>query len=187
MGGGESVQRTSQNDVSHKILIATIPRKPLILGVVHKSNLVTPIVPIVLTTPAPKGSCKRTNRNAKLRALQRASKTNVGGNPPPKKPQNLTLGFAQVQGMIRHGHSESFSGIDVSSRVVVTLGVFVRGSFCCRPGWAGEEDHESSAVEKLLLRTNARGKLHCVAGKARTTRYNYLDKIRLLPFPPLLL
>lgn len=75
----------------------------------------------------------------------------------------------------------------MSSRVVVTLGVSVRGSFLGRRDCAGEEDKESSAEEKPLLHTNARGKLHCVALKARTTRYKYLDKIHLLPFPPLLL
>lgn len=90
--------------------------------------------------------------------------------------EKLTLGFAQVQGMIRYRNSESFSGIDVSSRVVVTLGVFVRGSVLGRRDCAGEEDKESSAAQLPLPDINARGNVHCAAVlKARTTRYSYLD------------
>lgn len=106
-----------------------------------------------------------------------------------RKNTQLTLGFAQVQGMIWYRHSESFSGIDVSSRVVVTLGVFVRRSLFGRRACAGQEDKESSAVEQLLLDINAEGKLHyAVALKTRTTRYNYLDTIHknLLPLRLLL-
>lgn len=56
----------------------------------------------------------------------------------------------------------------MSSRVVVTLGVFVLHG---RRDCACEEDEESSAVEQLLLDINAREKLHyAVALKARTTR-----------------
>lgn len=52
--------------------------------------------------------------------------------------------------MVRHGHSESLSGIDVSSRVVVTLGVFLLSR---RDRGGGEEEKESGAErpEMLLL------------------------------------
>lgn len=39
----------------------------------------------------------------------------------------LTLGFAEVQGMVRHWHPESLSRVDVSPRVVVALGVLLLG------------------------------------------------------------
>lgn len=39
----------------------------------------------------------------------------------------LTLGFAEVQGMVRYWHPESLSRVDVSPRVVVALGVFLLG------------------------------------------------------------
>lgn len=55
--------------------------------------------------------------------------------------------------MVRHRHTESLSGIDVSSRVVVTLGVFHMSAFLCRCDCGEEEEGESGAerAEKLLL------------------------------------
>lgn len=64
--------------------------------------------------------------------------------------------------MVRHGHTESLPGIDVSSRVVVTLGVF-RTFFCrCDRGGEEEEGQERGAQMLLLLQTRVGKKLHCV-------------------------
>lgn len=56
--------------------------------------------------------------------------------------------------MVRHRHTESLPGIDVSSRVVVTLGVFRMSAFLRRCDCGeGEEEEESGTerAEKLLL------------------------------------
>lgn len=62
----------------------------------------------------------------------------------------LTLGFAEVQGMVRHWHPESLSRVDVSPRVVVALGVLLVGG-----GGRIEEEEEkrshSEHTEKPLL------------------------------------
>lgn len=58
----------------------------------------------------------------------------------------LTLGFAEVQGMVGHGHPGSLPGIDVSSRVVVTLGV-LRVSAVLRRCGAEEEGEEGEEEE----------------------------------------
>ncbi len=91
--------------------------------------------------------------------------------------RKLTLGFAKVQGMVGHGHPESLSRIDVSSRVVVTLGVFDVSAFFCRC----EEEEEGAAkhAEKLLLQVSVGEKLHyAVALSARSLllpmRFNLL-------------
>lgn len=75
--------------------------------------------------------------------------------------EKLTLGFAEVQGMVRHRYAESLSRIDVSSRVVVTLGGFYISAFLCR---CCEEEEESGAerTEKLLLYISVQEKLHCI-------------------------
>ena len=53
--------------------------------------------------------------------------------------------------MVGHGHTESLPGIDVSSRVVVTLGVFRVGAFLCRRDCGGgEEEEEDRGAQKLL-------------------------------------
>lgn len=97
--------------------------------------------------------------------------------------------------MVGHRHPESLARIDVSSRVVVTLGVF--RSFLCRCVCAEEEEEEEgegeSAAEKLLLDFGAEEKLHCaLALRARShwlpMRFRPLtgfEELFFLP-PPLL-
>lgn len=61
----------------------------------------------------------------------------------------LTLGLAEVQGMVRHWHPESLSRVDVSPRVVVALGVLLFGG-----GGRIEEEKKRSHpehTEKPLL------------------------------------
>lgn len=77
--------------------------------------------------------------------------------------EKLTLRFAEVQGMVGHGHAESLPGIDVSSRVVVALGVSHIGAVLCRcdSGEEQEEDRAAKRTDKLLPRTTVGEKLHC--------------------------
>lgn len=59
--------------------------------------------------------------------------------------------------MVRHRHPESLSGIDVSSRVVVTVGVLLLGAFL-RGGARTEEEEEKRGDpehgEKPLLQVS---------------------------------
>ena len=69
--------------------------------------------------------------------------------------------------MVRHGNAESLSGIDVSSRVVVTLGVLHLSAFLCR--CAEEEQSGAKSTEKLLLCIAEETRLHCaVSLRARS-------------------
>lgn len=53
--------------------------------------------------------------------------------------------------MVRHRHPGSLSRIDVSSRVVVTLGIFHIVAFLCRCDSGEEEESCAKRAEKLLL------------------------------------
>lgn len=79
----------------------------------------------------------------------------------------LTLGFAEVQGMVRHWHPESLSGVDVSPRVVVALGVLLFGG-----GGRIEEEKKrshSEHTEKPLLLVRVEDWLHwAVSRRARS-------------------
>lgn len=55
--------------------------------------------------------------------------------------------------MVGHRHAESLSRIDVSSRVVVTLGVLHISAFLCRRGEEEEEESAAERTEKILLYT----------------------------------
>lgn len=75
--------------------------------------------------------------------------------------------------MVRHRHPESLSRIYVSSRVVVTLGVFLLSAFLSRRD-CGEEEEEGDVerAEKLLLWISGEDKLHyAVALRARTATH----------------
>lgn len=97
--------------------------------------------------------------------------------------------------MVRHGHPESLSRIDVSSRVVVTLGVFLLSEFLNRRDCGEEEEGDVKRAENLLFWISGEVKLHCaVALGARTaTDWQcvsvFFDRIwgDLLPSPLLLL
>lgn len=53
--------------------------------------------------------------------------------------------------MVRHRDPESLSRIDVSSRVVVTLRVFLLSAFLSRRDCGEEEESCTERMEKLLL------------------------------------
>lgn len=61
--------------------------------------------------------------------------------------EELTLGFAEVQRVVGHGHTESLAGINVSTCVVVTVGVFRIRAFLCRCD-SGEEEEDSAERTK---------------------------------------
>lgn len=69
--------------------------------------------------------------------------------------------------MVRDGHTESLSWINVSSCVVVTLGVFrllLRGG-----DGAEEEQSDAKSTQQLLLYVSVSTSLHCsVSMEART-------------------
>lgn len=62
--------------------------------------------------------------------------------------------------MVGHGHTESLSGIDVSSRVTLTLGVFHLSAFLCRRDRGEEEQSGAQSTEKLLP-ISVESRLHC--------------------------
>lgn len=62
--------------------------------------------------------------------------------------------------MVGHGHTESLSGIDVSSRVTLTLGVFHLSAFLCRRDRGEEEQSGAQSTEKLL-HISVENRLHC--------------------------
>lgn len=69
--------------------------------------------------------------------------------------------------MVRDGNTESLSGINVSSCVVVTLGVF---RLLLRGGEGGEEEQSGSkSTQQLLLYVSVGTSLHCsVSMEARS-------------------
>lgn len=78
---------------------------------------------------------------------------------PADKKNKLTLGFAEVQGMVRHRHPESLSGVNVSSRVVVTVGVLLLGAVLGGGARTEEEEEEKKRTdpqhgEKPLLQVS---------------------------------
>lgn len=78
----------------------------------------------------------------------------------------LTLGFAEVQGMVRYGDSERLSRVDVSPRIVVALGV----SFLGGGGRIEEEEKRGDPehTEKPLFLVRVEGGLHwTVSRRAR--------------------
>lgn len=63
--------------------------------------------------------------------------------------------------MVRHRHPGSLPRIDVSSRVVVTLGVFLLSAFLSRRGCGEEEESGVERADKLLLQIGVEDRLHC--------------------------
>ena len=68
--------------------------------------------------------------------------------------------------MVGHGHTESLPGIDVSSRVVVTLRVFHVRAFLCRCDCGEDEESGAQRPENLRLSVGVREKVHCAAVRA---------------------
>lgn len=71
--------------------------------------------------------------------------------------------------MVRYRHPESLPRIDVSSRVVVTLGVFLLSAFLSRRSCGEEEESGVERADELLLQISVEDRLHCaVPLSART-------------------
>lgn len=73
--------------------------------------------------------------------------------------RELTFGFAEVQGMVGHRNAESLPGVDVSSGVVVALGVFDICVFLCGRDFGDEEDG-AQRVQNLPHRVHMEKNFH---------------------------
>lgn len=88
--------------------------------------------------------------------------------------------------MVGHGHSGSLPGVDVSSRVVVTLSNLLLSAFLCGREIGEEEEEERGAQrpQNLLLQVRVEEKLHCAVALGARTASDWQRAFRLASGTP---